>query len=327
MALSESSTVDIPDDPSSRLTALVNFCNEIIASAPDTPRAMSAILGFIVRATGATGAAIALPEASSLVVSAATPKYPRVPGERISMTELAGKAFHERKMYLANSTVDPRSDATRAYARVGTTVISPIMHGRRAYGVLLVSYPATHGTQAKEACAVDEFGSIAGAILGTAIYLDGQCAATKGQAKLANRRAFDRDLSAQFNLYRRCGVPFCLALLHARGTDMAEQVGLAIQSAIRKTDTGFRLDDQLFAVLLKNCSEQHSAIAIRRIASRLLQHADTIVAAPRPQERLRAFRERAERALVDVQNGKTALPAPERSIWDIFSVDSTFRIV
>jgi len=315
--------VSIPDDPEERLTAFVNFCNETIASVPDTRRAMSAILEFIVRATGATGAAIALPECDALVVSTATANCERRPGERISLTSTAGTAFRERKTILANTTSDPRTDPTRAYARIGTTVISPIMHGRRTYGVLLSRYPAPHGVESKEAHAVNEFGSVAGGVLGSSFYLEenARTNAIDPLTRLGNLRGYERDLGAQFTLYRRFGVPFCLALFDVKSADrdVWARTGLALQDQIRKTDAGFALENGLFAVLLKNCSGQHSAAALSRIETPLPQHTHAALASPWPSESLRAFRARAQRLLTQTSNEKTSQSPPGRSVWERFA--------
>jgi GGDEF domain-containing protein len=309
----------IPDDPNARLNAFVNFCNQTVAGAPDARRAMSAILGFIVEATNATGAAIALPEGDELVVASSTPNSTYKPAQRIESGAIAARVFAERKTYLANSTIDPRADATRSYARIGTTVVSPIKQGRRAYGVLLVKFPATYGIQSKEAHVVSEFAGVCGTVLGSAIYLDERIDArdTDAVSGLPNRRAYERDLSVQLDLQRRHGVPVSVVLMEAADCETAgvQRMGSALRQAIRSSDTAFRIAGGLFAVILKNCSEQHSRVAVRRIQSKVPQCIATALASPHAGESMRALRLRLDQALYA---GSREGLEPAGSIWDKF---------
>jgi GGDEF domain-containing protein len=309
----------IPDDPNVRLDAFVNFCNATVAAAPDTRRAMSTILDFIVRATEAVGATIALPERDALVVSCSTAGSAHAPGERLAASSLAARVFAERKTYLANSTLDPRTDPSRSYARIGTTVMAPIMQGRRTYGVLLVKYPAAYGIHAKEAQAVSEFAGICGTILGSAMYLEQKVdpRAADPVTGLGNRRAYERDLAMQLDLYRRFGVPLSVALFSPAqtGDGVAVQWTSALRARVRASDAVFRIADGLFAAILKNCGEQQAVAARTRIAQRLPECSAYAVASPRSDEGLRRFQIRLESAL----SGQAEAASPTRTIWERFT--------
>src|SRR5579864_3682337 len=162
-------TFALPNDPAGRLQAFTQFCNSTIAACVEPTRAMWLILEYIVNATGALGASLAMPEGDSLVVSSNTRRARYVRGERIPMNSgVFGAAFSSRDTYVSNSTIDPRTDSSRSYARIGATIVSPIKHGRRAYGVLIATYPAAYGIHAVEARDVRDFTSVAGEVLGYA---------------------------------------------------------------------------------------------------------------------------------------------------------------
>lgn len=303
-------TFGLPDDPAARLNTFTQFCSSTIAAAVDTTRAMSLILEFIAAATGAVGASIAMPEAGSLVVSAATRNARHRRGERIPMNSgVFGAAFSNRDTYVSNSTIDPRADASRSYARIGTTIVSPIKHGRRAYGVLIATYPAAYGIHSVEARDVRDFTSVAGEVLGYAIY-ERENARTGStpvdpQTGLELRRGYERELKAQYDLYKKFAVPFSLALFDL--SDHPQSVaagGDALRRAMRGTDNGFRLDGVL-AVLLKNCSETDAETALSRLDRALPVRVPMIVAAPRFGESLRDFRGRAERSLLQAKTAAT----------------------
>jgi GGDEF domain-containing protein len=307
MAVHANARVDIPEDPSERLLVFENFCNVTVAEQPDTRNAMRAILDFVVQATGALGAAVALPDGDWLVISTATSgcKYPS--GHRFELSEIAGRAYLERKTYLGNSTIDPRTDPSRSYARIGTTIFSPIMHGRRAFGVLLTTYPASHGTHAKEALAMDEFASVAGTVLGNALYAK--------DTGIGTRREYERALNDQFDLYRRFGVPFTAALLEGEGIENG------LSAAMRRTDMAFELDDATFAVVLPGCSERDGRQAVKRITDALPRGISTANAAPQRGENLRSFQARLRQQLLATELPMTPREEPT-SIWERFKTRS-----
>ncbi|HEV3154874.1 MAG TPA: GGDEF domain-containing protein [Candidatus Baltobacteraceae bacterium] len=292
----------LDDRPAERLQTFSAFCSQTIAASHDTTRAMSAILDFIVNATDAVGASIAMPEGHAFAVSASThaARYRR--GERIPMNSgVFGAAFSKRETYLSNSTIDPRADVTRSYARLGTTIVSPIMHGRRAYGLLIATYPAAHGVHATQARDVRDFTSIAGCILGDAIYERERevRSSPDPQTGLESRRAFDRQLKAQYDLYRRFGVPFSLALFDFDEQPHATtECARALRGAMRASDAAFRVSENMLAVVLKNCSESDGETALARLDRAMPFRGVLTVAAPRLGENLRALRQRAERSLL-----------------------------
>lgn len=295
--------VDIPDDPSERLLVFENFCNVTIAEDPDTKHAMSAVLGFVVQATGAIAAAVALPDGDALSVSAATLECKFPAGHRFAFSEVAGRAYLERKTYLGNSTVDPRTDPSRSYARIGTTIFSPIMHGRRAFGVLLTTYPASHGTHAKEAMVTDEFASVAGTVLGSALYAN--------DTGIRGRRDYERALSEHHHLYRRFGVPFTVALFEGDGIESA------LGDATRRTDMAFELDDATFAVIMPGCSERDGGQAVKRIAEALPAGLSCAFAAPERNESLRSMQSRLRQRLLATEP-PMAVPHGTESVWERF---------
>lgn len=307
----------IPNTPDERLNVFVNFCNATLAAAPDTRAAMSSILDFIVQATGATGAAIAMPEGDALVISSSTRSSANQPGERFRSSSLAARVYAERKTYLANSTVDIRTDPTRSYSRLGTTVMAPIMQGRRAYGVLLVKHPAAYGIQAKEAQAVNEFAGICGSILGSAIYLEEKIdpRMIDPDTGLGNARAYERDLAMQMDLYRRFGVPVSVALFSC-APHLAQQWSGILRGSVRDSDAAFRISDALFAVILKNCGEQHAGNVRERIGKQLPAFSSSTVATPRAGEGTRPFRTRLEQSQ---RPQSSEHPRPPRSVWERFA--------
>lgn len=309
----------IPDDPSVRLNAFVNFCNGAVAAEPDARRAMSMILDFIVQATEASGAAIAVPDGEVLAVTASTAGSTYARGQRLPANGLAAQVFAQRKTFLANSTIDERADPTRSYGRIGTTVIAPVMQGRRAYGVLLVKHPAAYGIHAKEAHAVSEFASVCGAILGGAFYVEQHADArnTDSATSLRNRRAYEADLAMQMDLNRRFGVPVSVALFASArcGAEALQQWAIALRETIRASDVAYHISEGLFAVLLKNCAEPQAAAARARIAQHLPACSSWAVASPRSGEATRAFRLRLEQAL----RGKADEHAPALTVWERFT--------
>ena len=120
------------------------------------------------------------------------------------------------------------------------------------------------------------------------------------------RRAYDREIKAQYDLYKKFAVPFSLALF-----DFSEHVqsigaaGDALREAMRTTDNGFRLDG-ILAVLLKNCSETDAETALARLDRALPVRVPMVALAPRFGESLRDLRSRAERSLNEAR--ATATP-------------------
>ena len=306
----------IPDDQSVRLSAFVNFCNRITAQNPDTHAAMRSILAFIVEATNATGAAIALPEGEALVISCSTSHNVFRPAERIPLSSVAGQAFLTRKTMLANSFGDAKAGGEQKFSRIGTTVAAPIMQGRRAYAVLMVKYPALRGSDAVESQAVSEFAGVCGCVLGGAMQSD-QVTDRKSDSTtgLPNQRAYERDVARQIDLCRKFGIPVAVAYFQLYGVDdeSAVKTSQALRGAIRATDTAFRLNERVFAVVLKNCSERRAAVALLRI-QRAIPPATAIVASPRVTEGVRGFLARANRELASGEGDKPV--ESSRSIWE-----------
>jgi GGDEF domain-containing protein len=89
----------------------------------------------------------------------------------------------------------------------------------------------------------------------------------------------------------------------------------ALREAIRSSDAAFRIAGGLFAVVLKNCSQQQSVAAFERIKSRIPHCIATALASPYAGETMRALRLRLDQEL----HTKTNVTAqPVVSIWDKF---------
>lgn len=213
-------------------------------------------------------------------------RFSNEPGERLPSTSLAARVYAERKTYLANSTVD-------------------------------VKHPAAYGIQAKEAQAVSEFAGICSNILGSAIYLEEKIypRMTDPDTGLGNSRSYERDLAMQMDLYRRFGVPVCVALFSC-APHLARQWAGILRGCIRESDTAFRISDGLLAVILKNCGEQHADRVRERISKQLPEYASSAVASPRAGEGTRAFRTRLEQSQ---RSQSSEHPRSPRSIWERFA--------
>ena len=307
----------IPDDRNVRLGAFVNFCNKTIAQDHDAHGAMRSILAFIVEATHALGAAIALPEGDALVVSCSTSQSVFRPAERIALTTVAGQAFLERKTMLANSFSEPKSEAARKFSRIGTMIAAPIMQGRRAYAVLLVKYPALHGTSAVESQAVGEFAGVCGCVLDGAIFSgdEAEHRPADSSTRLPNARLFERDVAKQIDLYRKYGIPMAVAYFQVStvNDESVAKITTVLRGSIRATDTAFRVGDRCFSVVLKNCSARRASVALGRI-QKALPEATAAVASPRPAEGARGFMARANREVAAYFSDRPL--ESTRSIWE-----------
>ncbi|GAB4127940.1 MAG: GGDEF domain-containing protein [Thermogutta sp.] len=95
---------------------------------------------------------------------------------------------------------------------------------------------------------------------------------------LANRRAFDGELSRQFALWRRTRQPFAVVLLdldhfkqindrfgHPVGDEALIRVARAIQRTVRETDFPARIGGEEFAILCPNADLESGARAVERI--------------------------------------------------------------
>ena len=255
---------------------------QAVASQDD---ARNAVVRSIGELTGATFAALceAEPDGRAFAVTAST--IEPVIGERIAVGERSGvvRAARSRAPFFVGDGRDHPAVNPRLTELAGgrSFVYQPVLVGDRVPGVLVVGWAEDIGSlRSREAdlvaLAADE-AAVALQRRATMRELE-EAALTDPLTGVANRRAFDRNLSGELARARRSKRPFALAVMdlngfkalndvegHDAGDVVLRAVARAWAGELRVTDTLARLGGDEFAALLPDCGPDAAPVLAARL--------------------------------------------------------------
>jgi len=266
-----------------QLVAVIGLLNEIVAAGLDRDAVCELVAQRAMALTEASGAAIELVDGHEMLTHRACGSALSATGMRLPRkSSLSGRCVEMQIPLISDDTENDSQVDKAACQSVGAAslVCVPLFHQDKAIGVLAVV------SREKKHFDDGHMGTLS--LLASVVGSSMANATTFSQAQheslhdpltgLWNRRAYDQQLTLEFQRAKRYGHPLSLALFdldgfktlndtqgHPAGDQALRDVAQVLRKCLRTVDSQFRIGGDEFAILLPETAAAGAKLVVARI--------------------------------------------------------------